>query len=234
MRARVWCVLLVWLLCPVPAAAAPDQEQAQQRAHEPVAFVAEYQEEGPVARRMRLYDQGLTIHDIEHTYVLLDSPVIRAREDSYGPVRFSHGKHAALINDCSVCHHYRPADHTMAETVRCVACHQEPFDPAHPERIGLKAAYHLRCMTCHEQQHQGPVGCRDCHLPTVPDHAELVELADAPEPSTVTGECLRCHDAAGHDMLTSAHWLWRGPALYTAQHIQEIKPGKGTIGLNNY
>lgn len=231
-------MVLVWIACPGPGAAAPwqapDQAEAQKRAHEKVEFVADYKQEDSILRAVRLHEQGLSLKDVENSYFLLDSPIIKAHEDMYGPVRFTHGQHAASIKDCSVCHHYRPEDSSMLETTRCSACHQESFDPAHPERIGLKAAYHLQCMECHEQQNMGPITCQGCHLKNVPDHKELVDLPDNPEPSRVTQECLRCHATAGREMLKSAHWLWTGPSLYTAQHTHEIQRGKGTTALNNY
>ncbi len=229
---------LLWGVPPVPGAAAPwqapEQAKAEKRAHEKVEFVEEYKEEVSILRSVRLHEQGLSVKDIEHSYTLLDSPIIKEREDHYGPVRFTHGQHAASIGDCSVCHHVRPEDSDMSETVRCSACHREAFHPEYPERIGLKAAYHLQCMGCHEQQNAGPVGCRDCHLNNVPDHEELIELPESPEPGQVTRECLRCHEEQGQEMLASAHWLWKGPSLYTAQHIKEIQRGKGTTALNNY
>jgi len=220
-----------------PAAVSPhaaDQHSALARAHEKVDFIKDYRREEGVYRRMRLHKQGLTAGDIEHTYMLLDSPVLKIGEDLYGPVQFTHGQHAASINDCAACHHFRPEDDSLSETERCSACHQDAFDPDHPERIGLKAAYHLQCISCHEQQQRGPQACVDCHLQKVPDHQELVKLPDDPSPSDVTLECLRCHADAGRHVLTSAHWLWKGPSSYTAGHTKEIEHGKGTIALNNY
>jgi 3-deoxy-D-arabino-heptulosonate 7-phosphate (DAHP) synthase class II len=49
----------------------------------------------------------------------------------------------------------------------------------------------------------------------------------------VTKACLRCHEEEARDFVTTAHWLWKGPATYTVnrQH-QEI--GKANITLNNF
>ena len=213
---------------------APDQEAARARAHEPVAFIKEVREEFPGVRRQRLLDMGLSIDDIPHSYFLLDSPIIKKLEDHYGPVRFMHSKHAASVNDCSACHHYRPADPEAGETVRCAACHQEPFKSGFAQRLGLKAAYHLNCMGCHEEMNQGPVDCVGCHAKKVPDHKDLVKLPADPEPTEVTVECLRCHAEEGDEMLTSAHWLWKGPSPYTMRHTRDIYSGKATNTINNF
>jgi hypothetical protein len=109
------------------------------------------------------------------------------------------------------------------ETTRCSACHQEPFQKDHPERLGLKAAYHQQCMGCHKEMDKGPIDCAGCHRKNVPDHKALIQLAANPEPSQVTSECLRCHQPAGEDMLKSAHWLWKGPSPL---HPQPSKGGR--------
>jgi len=212
---------------------APDQELARARAREAVPFVSEYKKEHQIARKMRLLDQGLSLSDVDDVYFLLDSPVIKKREDHYGPVRFAHKRHAALIRDCTRCHHYRPKADSAPETTRCSACHQDAFNADHPERIGLKAAYHQQCMQCHTAENKGPTDCKGCHLKNVPDHRELVCLPDDADAFQVTAECLRCHDAQAGDMLKTAHWLWRGPSPYTTGHRKDILQGKPTT-INNY
>jgi len=213
---------------------APDQERAEERAKEIVPFVKEYLNEEKIERQTRLINSGISINNIEEHYYLLDSPVIKKLEDNYGPVRFAHKRHAALVNDCSKCHHYRPKDAAMPETTRCSACHQNSFNEENPERLGLKAAFHQQCMECHKQEAKGPVTCTGCHLKNVPDHKELVKLPDNPDPFQVTAECLRCHDNSGEEMLKTSHWLWKGPSPYTAGHRKDIQHGKGTTALNNY
>jgi len=213
---------------------APDQEQAKKRAEQVVPFIKEYKDEGPIDRKISLMDAGISIKDINEVYFLLDSPIIKKSEDHYEPVRFAHKRHAALTEDCSKCHHLRPKDETALETTRCSACHQESFNSDHPERIGLKAAYHQQCMECHRTEAKGPVECKGCHLQHVPDHKAHVKLSDNPDPFEVTKECLRCHDTQATDMLQTAHWTWRGPSPYTKGHQKEIMHGKGTTALNNY
>jgi hypothetical protein len=213
---------------------APDQEKAKKRAEEVVPFVKEYKDDFKILRKISLMEKGISAKDISDVYFLLNSPIIKEREDNYGPVRFAHKRHATLINDCTECHHYRPKDMNMPETTRCSACHQESFKPDNPERLGLKAAFHQQCIECHQKEQNSPVSCNGCHLKNVPDHKELVKLADNPEPSEVTAECLRCHNDAGEDMLKTSHWLWKGPSPYTVEHRKDIQHGKGTTALNNY
>jgi hypothetical protein len=213
---------------------AVDQEEARQRAGEIVPFVDQILDECQLCRQQRLRDVGLGVKDIVHSYFLLDSPIINRRENHYGPVRFMHSKHAAAIQDCAICHHARPADKAAKETVRCSACHQESFREDHPERLGLKAAYHQQCIKCHRDEAKGPVDCSGCHPKNVPDHTELVKLSTNPAPWEVTTECLRCHASAGEDMLSTAHWLWKGHSAYTLDQQKKIIHGKGTTSINNF
>jgi hypothetical protein len=213
---------------------APDQKAAKQRAMETVPFISAFVDECLLCRQQTLRDKGLKASDIEHKYVLLESPIIKKTEDHYGPVRFLHSKHAALVNDCAVCHHYRPAQKNASETTRCSACHQEPFRKDHPERVGLKAAYHMNCIGCHQKMNQGPVDCKGCHQKNVPDHKKLVTFTHKPSPSEVTKECLSCHKQAGEDMLSSVHWLWKGRSPYTMNHRKEVMQGKAKTTINNF
>ena len=213
---------------------APDQEKAKKRASEIVPFVEAVRDECRLCRQQRLRDEGLGVKDQTDSYFLLDSPIIRQTEDHYGPVRFMHAKHAVVTKDCALCHHYRPLDEEASETVRCSACHQESFKKGHPERLGIKAAYHQQCMGCHKEMDKGPVSCTGCHSKNSPDHSDKIELTSNPEPSHVTTECLRCHQEAGEEMLKSAHWLWKGPSPFTLDHRKEVELGKATIATNNF
>ena len=238
--------LAAWMAPPATAAAkaqglsrpqdwvAPDRQRAIKRAHEKVPFVSKVKDECFVCRQQRLRDEGYGIGDITDACFLLDSPIIKKQSDQYSPVRFMHSKHAAALNDCTVCHHLRPADPGAKETTRCAACHQQAFDARHPDRIGLKAAYHLRCIGCHEDMHKGPVDCLGCHDKNVPDHGELVKLPDNPEPSQVTVECLRCHQRQAKQFMKTAHWLWRGNSAFTMGRRKEVQSGKGTNAVNNF
>ena len=227
-------IILMTAPCMAEVWKAPDQEKAKDRAAEVVPFIKKYKDDDRISRRIRLMDAGISIKDVTDVYFLLDSPIIKKREDHYEPVRFAHKRHAALIKDCTKCHHFRPKDENALETTRCSACHQDSFNPDHPERIGLKAAYHQQCMECHKEEAKGPEDCKGCHLRNVPDHKDLVKLPEKADPFQVTAECLRCHDTQAEDMLTTAHWLWKGPSPYTTGHRKDIMHGKGSTALNNY
>ena len=238
MMKKIVFIAVVSMLAVAPSVAdiwqAPDQERARKKAQRMAPFVGEYLDEGRIDRKKGLMDAGISLNDVRDVYFLLDSPVIKKREDQYKPVRFAHKRHAALADNCSQCHHLKPKEEEALETTRCSACHQEAFDEEHPERIGLKAAYHQQCMDCHKDMGKGPVDCKGCHLKHVPDHKELVKLPDKPDPFQVTAECLRCHEAQANDMLKTSHWLWKGPSPFTKGHRKEIQHGKGTTVLNNY
>ena len=224
---------------------AVDQAAALERAHTVPAFVKETVRMTPRKDGENTDGAALNIADATHSYMVLDSPILNRTDepfdDLYGPVRFMHLKHAADVGDCTACHHYKPADAATTDAaggkppvLRCAACHQKPFNADLPDRVGLKAAYHQQCMGCHEERKQGPVDCAGCHEKRVPDHKTLVKLADHPEPTAVTRECIRCHDDAATDMLTSAHWRWRGPSPYTVGDEQRVDMGKATNTINNF
>ena len=64
---------------------------------------------------------------------------------------------------CQGCHHNSPIS---KKPPRCVSCHSKPFDEKNPFRPGLKAAYHLQCMGCHDEmgiEQPKSTECTDCH-----------------------------------------------------------------------
>lgn len=105
----------------------------------------------------------------------------------YAAAPFDHEMHLDVADSCATCHHHtagvppktgvcakchRKAD--AQEKVACRACHAaQPFVTAeigihkdgktyHIDIPGLKGAYHLNCLGCHQQM-GGPTGCQDCH-----------------------------------------------------------------------
>ena len=131
---------------------------ARQRSREVIPLVKDVFEETGPERRARLANK-LTPRDIPaaYTYFVMDSAFVNEDDDIYGPVRFMHRKHAGLLADCTVCHHYRPTEDGASETTRCSACHQNSFNPEVPNRIGLKGAVHRRCVGCHKRLNKGPL-----------------------------------------------------------------------------
>ena len=77
------CLIVTATLCAAEVWKAPDQERSKERAKEVVPFVKEYKNEGQSARRISLMDTGISIKDVTDVYFLLDSPIIRKREDHY-------------------------------------------------------------------------------------------------------------------------------------------------------
>ncbi len=85
----------------------------------------------------------------------------------YGPVEFSHSKHASLAGDCTSCHHK-----SEGQATPCVTCHPAESDPSDASALILKVAYHDRCLACHKAADSGPVSCTGCHArKAVPDPA---------------------------------------------------------------
>jgi octaheme c-type cytochrome (tetrathionate reductase family) len=61
-----------------------------------------------------------------------------------------------------------------------------------------------------------------------------VELSRNPDALEVTKECLRCHPVQGEEMLTSTHWLWKGPSPFTLGQDKRVDLGKATVTVNNF
>ncbi len=213
---------------------APRQEEAKKFTAEVLPQVNEVLQETVHERRRRLGDKKIGLKDMTRKYFLLNNPLINKTDDQYGPVRFMHAKHAQLIDNCFECHHHRPEDLKTPEIVRCSACHQQSFVVDLPGRIGLKAAYHRKCIQCHKEENKGPVTCTGCHAEHVVSHKDLLKIEEDPDPDEVTADCLRCHDDAANDMLHTAHWLWKGPTPFLEGRETETETGKGTNLINNY
>lgn len=86
----------------------------------------------------------------------------------YAPAVFDHDPHnekAGLDENCEACHHGSEDGKKVLEydeELPCADCHtvkkQKGVTP-------LRRAFHLQCITCHEQQNKGPVQCKACHQP---------------------------------------------------------------------
>lgn len=118
-----------------------------------------------------------------------DKITINSIQKYYSGVEFNHASHINNLKDCGLCHHHTTGaqvnDPNCARchknsgaqaVVSCKGCHAaEPFTPEalkqqrdkhpplyHKDQAGLKGAYHLSCVGCHEKM-KGPTGCQDCH-----------------------------------------------------------------------
>ena len=128
-----------------------------------------------------------------------------------------------LGGPCSACHD-NMADRPPQS---CMHCHGLPNEADAPSRIGLKGAYHRQCIGCHERQPKpttAPTECAGCHHPWTPNHAALVSFKEKPGPQDVTRECLTCHAKVGQDILSTAHWNWKGrsPTIVGQEHQAEV------------
>ncbi len=127
-----------------------------------------------------------------HAMDQLDAPetvTIDTLAELYQPVEFSHKRHVLLAR-CKDCHHHTTGQQDMdancvrchanspeSTTVACSDCHTpKKFYPQHVtamdnpnlyhiDKPGLKGAYHLNCVGCHERKN-GPTGCEGCHAMT--------------------------------------------------------------------
>lgn len=140
---------------------------------------------------------------------LPDSVTLDALAELYAGVEFDHASHVSLAEDCSTCHHHTtgtpPRDpaclacHDLSRAVSAVACRDchapNPFSARfleekeqdvkryHTDKPGLKAAYHLGCLGCHQEM-GGPTGCQDCHQRTEQGDAFYRTGAFAPQGSS--------------------------------------------------
>lgn len=136
-----------------------------------------------------------------------DTITMENLQSLYAPVTFGHAQHIKRERDCAVCHHH--TNGAPASEDRCLRCHRgghevktmacpdchalEPFSaPAvngkfrnnpnfHQDKPGLKAAYHLSCIGCHNKR-GGPVACSGCHALTSSGEAYYRSGKFAPEP----------------------------------------------------
>lgn len=121
-----------------------------------------------------------------------DEVIIDSLAQLYEPVYFDHAMHEEVTDgNCATCHHHTlgteiddencmrcHAESAGADEVSCQGCHESKRFEAeylnklsadntlyHRDRLGLKAAYHNRCMNCHEEMGVAN-GCQDCHART--------------------------------------------------------------------
>jgi hypothetical protein len=101
------------------------------------------------------------------TYKVKDAPKvleinnIKAENDFYNEVNFSHKAHAEMAEmntGCVTCHHYNPP----GKIVKCNHCHIAERELSQINMPDLKAAYHRQCMDCHTSWEE-ETKCESCH-----------------------------------------------------------------------
>lgn len=106
--------------------------------------------------------------------------------DIYEEVTFDHGLHVD-VTSCATCHHHTVdmpitdmrcipchKDNVQVDVIACKGCHEINPGTAsklnstqtgkfyHIDTAGLKRAYHMQCMGCHEEMGVANE-CKDCH-----------------------------------------------------------------------
>lgn len=82
---------------------------------------------------------------------------------------FNHDDHneaADLEENCGLCHHSFDDEGNLledesSEDSSCAECHSVS---AEKKKTPLRAAFHARCRSCHEDEKRGPVTCGGCHI----------------------------------------------------------------------
>ncbi|HEY9205351.1 MAG TPA: cytochrome c3 family protein [Candidatus Methanoperedens sp.] len=102
----------------------------------------------------------------------------------YGPATKFHQVMSTKVS-CTTCHH-----NSKDEIHACKDCHKTPTNPHNGSMPGLKAAYHQRCKSCHEEDFGGPESCTKCH--TGETKTSIVQAPSRPHQLTWE-TCNRCH-----------------------------------------
>lgn len=102
----------------------------------------------------------------------------------YGPATAFHSVMSEKVS-CTTCHH-----NSGDEIHACKDCHDSPANPHDSTKPGLKAAYHERCISCHQAEISGPDSCKKCHT----GEAQASVVAAPARPHELTWDtCSRCH-----------------------------------------
>ena len=129
----------------------------------------------------KLLDSRKAVTDTYKDADIPEKVIIEVLAHEYGSVELPHRKivqtlveniqdsklagyfHRDQATICQGCHHNSPISKTPP---RCVSCHGKPFDEKNPFSPGLKAAYHLQCMGCHDEmgiEQPKSTECTSCH-----------------------------------------------------------------------
>jgi len=111
--------------------------------------------------------ESVTIDQLTDEYSAVEYPhrqVYEKLRDTAGASSLAQHFHGSDETLCYGCHHNSPAGQ---KPPACISCHEQAlFDDRRPGRPGLKAAYHLQCMDCHQAMEIEPQACgTGCHTP---------------------------------------------------------------------
>lgn len=79
--------------------------------------------------------------------------------------------HYDPLTMCTACHHQSTPS---LNPPKCASCHAKPFQERTANQPGLKGAFHLQCIGCHQEMQVPPVAtdCAGCHKPKNADAAQ--------------------------------------------------------------
>ena len=107
-------------------------------------------------------EKMMTVHiPPEKSPRIIEMNKLKAKEDIYEAVIFSHRAHAEMSEisgGCEMCHHYNPP----GNIVSCDYCHNLNRQRADISKPDLKGAYHRQCIDCHSEWSK-EVACESCH-----------------------------------------------------------------------
>ena len=107
-------------------------------------------------------EKMMTVHiPPEKSPRIIKMDQLKAKEDIYEAVIFSHRAHAEMSEisgGCELCHHYNPPGNIVA----CDYCHNLSRQRTDISKPDLKGAYHRQCIDCHLQWSK-QVACESCH-----------------------------------------------------------------------
>ncbi len=79
--------------------------------------------------------------------------------------------HNDALTMCAACHHHSTPS---LNPPKCASCHAKPFQERTANQPGLKGAFHLQCIGCHQEMQVPPkaTDCAGCHKPKNADAAQ--------------------------------------------------------------
>lgn len=157
---------------------------------------------------------------------------VRDLTNVYGPATATAHSMGPDTISCQTCHHRSPDGQPHA----CRECHSESVNSQGIDTLGLRAAYHQRCMQCHQGACLGPTTCTNCH----PGEGQTSEVkAESPgvvAPPAIShplssgyGDCLSCHNPQGLLPLPGNHSSY--DVSSTCLKCHSFSAARGTASL---